>query len=50
VPYTVLIEAIRGIALNGDSITAYGEQVLIGLAWLVAVFLVASRAYRFTEE
>jgi ABC-2 type transport system permease protein len=49
-PYTALIEAIRGIALNGDGITAYGQQVLIGLAWLVAVFLVASRVYRFTEE
>ena len=49
-PYTALIEAIRGIALTGASVTAYGELVLVGLAWLVALFVVATRAYRFTEE
>jgi ABC-2 type transport system permease protein len=49
-PYASLIEAVRGIALSGSSITAYGPQVAVGLAWLVAVFLVASRAYRFTED
>lgn len=49
-PYTALIEAVRGIALTGASITTYGGQVLIGLAWLVLLFLVATRAYCFTEE
>jgi len=49
-PYAALVEAVRGIAIGGDSITAYAGQVLIGIARLVAVFLVASRAYRFTEE
>jgi ABC-2 type transport system permease protein len=49
-PYTALVEAIRGIAVTGADITAYGGQVPIGLAWLGAVFLIASRAYRFTEE
>ena len=50
VPHTSLIEAIRGIALTGDSITAYGEQVLVGLVWLVVAFTVAAISYRFTEE
>ncbi|MGH8946221.1 MAG: ABC transporter permease [Acidimicrobiia bacterium] len=50
VPYTSLIEAIRGIALTGNSIGAYPEQILIGLAWLIVVFTVAALAYRFTDE
>jgi ABC-type multidrug transport system permease subunit len=49
-PYASLIEAVRGIALTGARVTAYGPQVAVGLAWLVAVFVVASRAYRFTED
>lgn len=50
VPYAALIEAIRGIALTGANITAYGPQVAVGLAWLVAAFVVAARAYRFADE
>jgi ABC-2 type transport system permease protein len=50
VPYASLIEAVRGIALSGSSITAYGPQVAVGLAWLVAMFAIAARAYRFTED
>lgn len=50
VPYTSLMEAIRGIALTGQDITAYGEQVLVGLVWLVGAFTLAAFAYRFTEE
>jgi ABC-2 type transport system permease protein len=50
VPYAALIEAIRGIALTGSGITAYGPQVAVGIAWLVAMFLLAARAYRFTDD
>jgi ABC-2 type transport system permease protein len=50
VPYASLIEAVRGIALSGSGITAYGPQVAVGLAWLGAVFVIAARAYRFTED
>lgn len=50
VPYAALIEAIRGIALTGAGIAAFGPQVAVGIAWLVATFLVAARAYRFTDE
>jgi ABC-2 type transport system permease protein len=50
VPHTALIEAIRGIALNGASVTQFGSQVLIGAAWLAVAFAVATLAYRFTDE
>lgn len=50
VPHTSLIEAIRGIALNGADITRYGTHVLVGAAWLAAALVVASLAYRFTDE
>jgi ABC-2 type transport system permease protein len=50
VPYASLIEAVRGIALSGSSITAYGPQLAVSLAWLLATFMVAIRAYRFTEN
>src|SRR5918996_1081202 len=54
VPYTIphasLIEAIRGIVLTGENITSYGQQVVIGAAWLALAFAVAARAYRFTDE
>jgi ABC-2 type transport system permease protein len=50
VPHTALIEAIRGIALTGESITAYGRQVLVGAVWLVVALTIASLAYRFTDE
>jgi hypothetical protein len=32
VPFTSLIEVIRGIALTGDGITAYGQQVVVSVA------------------
>ena len=50
VPYASLVEAARGIALTGASISAYGSQVAVGLAWLLATFAIAARAYRFTED
>lgn len=49
-PYAALIEAFRGIALTGASVTAYTPQVAIGIAWLVAAFAVATRVYRFTDD
>ncbi len=50
VPHTALIEAIRGIALTGAPITDYIAQILVGAAWLTAAFVVATIAYRFTDE
>lgn len=50
VPHAAVIEAIRGIVLNGDAITAYGRQVLIGIAWLGAALTLAPLTYRFTDD
>lgn len=50
VPHTALIEAIRGIALTGADITRYGPQILVGAGWLAVALIVASIAYRFTDE
>lgn len=50
VPHTALIEVIRGIVLNGDSITGYGHQLLVGAGWVIAAFAAAVLFYRFTED
>jgi ABC-type multidrug transport system permease subunit len=50
VPHTALIQIVRGITLHGDPITGYGQQLLIGAAWLAAVFTAAALSYRFTQE
>lgn len=34
------------VSLTGGDITAYGREALIAVAWLVVVFIAASRAYR----
>lgn len=50
VPHTALVQIIRGITLHGDTITGYGEQLLIGAGWLVVSFTAATLSYRFTED
>lgn len=50
VPHTALIDIIRGIALNGDTITGYSQQLLIGAGWLAVAFLTATLFYRFTDD
>jgi ABC-type polysaccharide/polyol phosphate export permease len=50
VPHTALIQAIRGIALTGANITHYGTQILVGAGWLAAALVIASLAYRFTDQ
>lgn len=47
IPFTSPNKAIRGIALEGTGITAYGTEVLIDIGWLVLAFAVAAKAYRF---
>lgn len=50
VPFASSIQAIRGIALDGNSITAYGLEVAVGVGWLLVAFALAAKAYRFTDE
>lgn len=49
-PYASLIRAIRGIALDGTGIGAYGLVILVGAAWLLLAFAVAVLGYRFDRE
>ena len=49
-PFSALIETVRGIALGQAPITHYGHQILIGLAWLAVALALAVRLYRLTEE
>ncbi len=49
-PVTPLIESIRGVALEGTSITSYGTEILLLAGWLVVSFLIAARTFRFTER
>lgn len=50
IPFVPSFDALRGIALDGMSITAYGSELLIGAAWIVALFVIASRVYPLKEE
>lgn len=50
VPFTSSIKAIRGIVLDGTSITAYGTETAIGIAWLLIAFALATKGYKFNRE
>lgn len=50
VPFAAPIEAIRGIVLHGTPITHYGPELLITLAWAVAMTTVATTVYRFDHR
>ena len=45
--FTRLVQEAEGIALSGASVTVYGPQLAVGIAWLVAMLVVAARVYRF---
>jgi ABC-2 type transport system permease protein len=48
-PLTPLIEALRAVTLEGQSITTTGPQLLLLGAWVVASFLIAGRMFRFAR-
>jgi ABC-2 type transport system permease protein len=50
IPFVPMFDMLRGIALDGASITHYGHELLVGGAWVAALFLIASRVYRLGEE
>jgi ABC-2 type transport system permease protein len=50
IPFVPSFDALRGIALEGASITAYGPELLLGAAWIVVLFWVASRCYPLKED
>jgi ABC-2 type transport system permease protein len=49
IPYTGLIAAVRGVALDGQPLTTFGPELAIAAAWLALLFVAASRAYRFVQ-
>lgn len=50
IPFVPSFDALRGIALDGASITGYGPELLVGAAWIVGLFALASRVYPLKEE
>ena len=50
IPFAPMFDALRGIALHGTSIAHYGHDLLVGGAWVVGLFLIASRVYRLGED
>ena len=46
-PLTPLIEALRAVSIEGESIMSTGPQLLLLGAWVAVSFLIASRAFRF---
>lgn len=49
IPYTGLIATVRGIALAGQPLTAFGPELAIAGAWLALLLVAATRAYRFVQ-
>ncbi|MGH8935250.1 MAG: ABC transporter permease [Acidimicrobiia bacterium] len=49
IPYTGLIESVRGILLEGRPLTDFGPELGIGAVWIAVLLLAATRAYRFIK-
>jgi ABC-2 type transport system permease protein len=47
-PATPLVEATRGIALQGSQLSEFGSELAVIGGWLLVSFLVAARSFRFT--
>jgi ABC-2 type transport system permease protein len=50
IPFVPMFNMLRGIALQGTSITYYGHDLIVGGAWVAALFLIAARVYRLKED
>ncbi|MGH2377761.1 MAG: ABC transporter permease [Candidatus Limnocylindria bacterium] len=49
IPYAGLIASVRGLVLDGRSLTDYGPELAIGAIWIAILLLGAARAYRFVK-
>ena len=49
IPYTGLITTVRGVALDGQLLTAFGPELAIAAVWLALLFVAAGRAYAFVK-
>ncbi|MBS1885691.1 MAG: ABC transporter permease [Actinobacteria bacterium] len=50
IPFAPMFDMLRGIALQGVGIEHFGRELIVAAAWVVALFLIATRAYRLREE
>lgn len=50
IPFTPMFDMLRGIALQGTAITHDGHDLLVAGAWVAALFFIAARVYRLTED
>jgi ABC-2 type transport system permease protein len=50
IPFVPMFDMLRGIALHGAGITHYGHELLVSGAWVAALILIATRAYRLKED
>lgn len=48
-PYTGLIQTVRGITVHGQTLADFGPELAIGAAWMTVLFVAATRTYRFTK-
>lgn len=49
IPYTGLIATVRGIVIDGRSLTDFGPELTIGAVWIAVLLPAAARAYRFVK-
>lgn len=49
IPFAAPFDTLRGIALDGASVTAYGSELAVAAIWLVVLVALATRAYRLKE-
>jgi ABC-2 type transport system permease protein len=50
IPFVGPFDTLRGIALDGTSITSHGPELLLGTAWIIALAALATRVYRLEED
>lgn len=49
IPYTGLINTVRGVVLDSRPLTDYGSELAIGAVWIAVLLIAATRAYRFVR-
>ena len=50
IPFVGPFDTLRGIALDGASITSHGPELLLGTAWILGLAALATRLYRLEED
>jgi ABC-2 type transport system permease protein len=49
IPFVPSFDTLRGIALDGASITKHSPELLLGAAWIVVLLAIATRVYPMKE-